>query len=316
MIVDAYSHTGLPRFQTVANYRDIMRREGIGKAVLSSFDSSPDLAGIHAAFSEQPEIFRGLGVPLGKDHAEIAAGARAQLAAGFTGLRLTARDVLERPFLLDIVGEAGGVVLAVGRLAEAAFAEALHDALRRHEGLAVIGGHFAGGGEPHELEQDAVARLFAHPRFAVVFSRHGGYPTSSIRLWARSIVARAGWSRILWGAEAPLLFWRNETMPAAMAWIDFLEPTAEERAAFFGGNAERIYFARPHRPAPLALPFDPWTYINEVPAGLWANGLPVPQELAGRLVQDWLATGGEGTLGGHLETVLQRALPKLPKSSG
>jgi len=180
----------------------------------------------------------------------------------------------------------------------------------------VIGGHFAGRGEPDELEQDPVADLFAHPRFAVVFSRHGGYPTSSIRLWARSIVARAGWSRILWGAEAPLLFWRNETMPAAMAWIDFLEPTAEERAAFFGGNAERIYFARPHRPAPLALPFDPWTYINEVPAGLWANGLPVPQELAGRLVQDWLATGGEGTLGGHLETVLQRALPKLPKSSG
>jgi predicted TIM-barrel fold metal-dependent hydrolase len=313
MIVDAYSHTGLPRFQSVADYRGIMQRAGIGRAVLSSFDSAPDLAGIHAAFTQEPATFRGLGVPLGKDQAEIAAGARAQLGAGFTGLRLTAGDVRERPFLLDLVGEAGGVVLAVGRLADPAYAEALLEALQRHNSLDVIGGHFAGGGEPSELERKPVAALFAHPRFAVVFSRHGGYPPAAIQAWATAVLARTGWDRIMWGAEAPLLFWRNETIAQAMAWIDFLAPSPADRAAFFGGNAERIYFARPHRPAPLVLSFDPWTYLNEIPAGMWANGLPIQQELAGRLIQDWLAAGGEGTLGNHLETVLARTLPKLPK---
>lgn len=187
MIVDAYSHVGLPRFQTVADYRGIMQRVGIGKAMLSAFDSAPDLAGIHGAFMQSPQTFRGLGVPLGRDDAEIAAGARAQLAAGFSGLRLTMFDVVEKPFLLDLIGAAGGIALVVGHLAETAPARILVDVLERHENLQVVAGHFAGGGAPHELATPYVADLFAHPRFAVVFSRQGGYPPAQIATWAEAI---------------------------------------------------------------------------------------------------------------------------------
>lgn len=309
MIIDAYSHVGLPRFQTVADYRGVMQRGGIVRAMLSAFDSAPDLAGIHAALTTWPETFRGLGVPLGRDRDEIAAGAQAQLDSGFSGLRLTTSDVVERPYLLDIVGRARGIALVVGRIADPSSAKALLDALVRHENLQVVGGHFAGGGEPAELAHPAVAALFDHPRFAVVFSRHGGYPPGPITAWARAILERTGWSRLMWGAEAPVLFWRNETVAGALSWIDVLAPGAAERDAFLGGNAERIYFSRPHHPRPLALPFDPWLYLNEIPAGMWANGLPVRQDVAGRLVQDWLNQGGAGTLGSHLESILDRNLP-------
>jgi len=310
MIVDAYSHTGLPRFQTVNDYRGQMRRAGIDKVVFSAFDSAPDLAGIHAAFTAEPKTFRGLGVPLGNDLAEIEAGARAQLEAGFSGLRLTEADVLERPTLGELAGAAGGIILAVGRLANPAYAMALRALLDQYPLLDVVGGHFAGGGTPADLDRPQIAGLFDHPRFSVVFSRHGGYPPS-IRDWAAALVGRLGWSRLMWGAESPVLFWRNETIPQALAWADFLGPAPAERAAFFGGNAQRIYFDRPFRPAPLQLPFDPATRRRPIHANLWMNGLPVRQDLAGRLVADWLASGGEGSLGQHLEAVLDRTLPAL-----
>ena len=309
MITDAYSHTGLPRFQTVADYRGVMERNGIRRAVLSAFDSSPDLAGIHAAFTQRPEVFRGRGVPLGNDRTELETAVAAQLAAGFAGLRLTESDVTERPWLLDMVARQQRIALIAGRAASPDCARVLLAALERHEQLVVLGCHFAGGGEPKQLDEPGVAALFAHPRFSVIFSRHGGYQPSAILAWAEAVLARTGWGRLLWGAEAPVLFWRNETMPQAIAWIDHLHPTEAERAAFLGGNADRIYFSRPVQSAPLELPFEPRERIREIPATMWMHGLPVRQDLAGRLVHSWLAAGGQGTLGEHLQALLDRALP-------
>ncbi len=100
MILDAYAHVGPPRFPHIDDYRTIMAEEGIGRALLCSFDSSPDLVHLHAALTHWPAQFRVIGVPLGNDPAEMEAGAQAQLAAGFSGLRLTEADVLERPWLL------------------------------------------------------------------------------------------------------------------------------------------------------------------------------------------------------------------------
>ncbi|MGV8989397.1 MAG: amidohydrolase family protein [Cypionkella sp.] len=312
-IVDCYAHVGLPRFQSVADCRRGLDAAAIGRAVLCAFDSAPDLTGIHAAFSAAPNRFRGIGIPLGRDRAEIEAAARAQRDAGFSGLRLSDRDVVERPWLLDIALANGGVAVVAGRSLTADTARALAAGLERHRQANIVGGHFAGGGG--DLFDPAVAALFDHPRFCIQFSRHGGFAEPAISDWAATVVDRVGWGRVMWGSETPLLFWRNETMAEALAWVDRLTPSEAERARFLAGNAQRIYFDQPISAAPLKLGFDERTRARPVPAGILANGLAVDQALAGRWIQAWRADGGQDRAGDWLAALLDRALPPLREDS-
>jgi predicted TIM-barrel fold metal-dependent hydrolase len=311
-VIDAYAHVGLPRFQSVADYQRVMEAAGIQHAVLCAFDSCPDIAGIHAAMCRWPDRFRGLGVPIGHGRDEIEAAARAQLAAGFSGLRLSDADVVERPWLLDILAAARGIAVVCGQVATTACAKVLIEHLNRQESTIVVGGHFAGVAHPSALDDKAVAALFAHPRFFIVFSRQGAVPAPAARAWAEAVLGRTGWARTMWGSEAPVLFWRNETMADALAWAEQLQPTEAQRLGFFGETARGLYFREAVTPAPLRLPFDPWDRARGFPATLWAHGLPVEQSVAGRLVAGWLAAGGHGTLGKYAGKLLDGALAPLP----
>lgn len=312
-VTDAYAHVGHPRFLDIEDYRTVMSGAGIECAVLCAFDSSPDLAGLHSALTRWPDTFRALGVPLGTDRAEMQAGIQAQLKAGFSGIRLTDTDVIERPFLLDPIGRERRVAVVCGRSSTPECAAVLLRHLERYPEATVVGGHFAGGGDPDLLQDDAVAHLFTHPRFHVVFSRHGGYPAEEITRWAEAVVAMTGWDRLMWGSEAPVLFWRNESMYDAIRWVDRLGPSETELAGFYGQNARRLYFRDPVPAEPLHLPFDPWQRARPIRAGVWAGGLPLEQALAGRLVHGWIAAGGTGSMGDYVERVLDSALPPLPE---
>ncbi len=206
LLIDAYAHVGMPRFQSVADYEGVMARAGIGRAVLCSFDSSPDLAAIHTAISRSPDKFRGLGVLLGKDREEMESVVRAQLAAGFSGLRLTDEDVVERSWLLDILAAEDRIAIVCGQPSSDSTARALLANFERNPDAIVIGGHFAGVDNPRILAYGPAAMLFAHPRFYVVFSRHGGFPPAAVLTWAEAVVARTGWSRLLGARKHRLCF--------------------------------------------------------------------------------------------------------------
>ena len=303
VIIDAYAHVGLPRFQSVDDYQGVMDAAGIERAVLCAFGSCPDIAGVHAALRRWPGRFRELGVPIGHGRDEIEAAARAQLAAGFSGLRLSDADVVERPWLLDILAAARGIAVVCVQVAAPACARVLVEHLDRHDAAVVVGGHFAGVDRPAALDDRAVAALFAHPQFFIVFSRQGASPAPAVRTWAEEVLGLTDWERVMWGSEAPVLFWRNETMGDALAWAEQLRPTEAQRAGFFGETARRLCFDAAVTPAPLRLPFDPWDR---------ARGLPVEQAVAGRLVAAWFASGGQGTLGEYAEKLLDGVLAPLP----
>jgi predicted TIM-barrel fold metal-dependent hydrolase len=311
MVIDAYAHVGLPRFLSLAHYQRHMQRHDITRAVLCSFDSSPDLAAIHAAMTEWPDRFRCLGVPLGDGRTEIEAGAHAQLQSGFSGLRLTDADVTERGWLLNVLGAHDGTMIVCGQAFSDSCARALLDHLERYPGCTVIGGHFAGVRDPSALTGGVLAALFDHPRFNVVFSRHGAFAPAAVESWTHAVLARTGWSRVMWGSEVPILFWRNETIASALAWVDRLGPSMAERAAFLGGNAARLYFAKQHRLAPLNLPFAPQDRMRTIPAGLFSNGLAVDQAVAGRLVQAWCEADTGESLGVYVTQLLDTALLRI-----
>jgi hypothetical protein len=309
MALDAYMHVGLPRFQSARDALKVMDDSGIGVSVICPFETCPDLATVHGALRTAPDRFVGVGIPLGDDRDTITSGIRAQFAAGFRGLRLSTEHVRAHPWILDLIGEALGFALMCGRGGLEENAGELLRYLDTFDDGLVLGGHFAGPTDVSVFESSAdTARLFEHERFAVILSRHGLFPEPLLTDWMGELLARLGWGRILWGSEAPVLYWRDESMSSAMSWIERFAPMPEQRAAFLGGNLERLVLSRPSTPVnDLALDFDPFDFLVTRPSEVWPKGLPLDDALVGRLVHQWLEWGGSprGTFGAFTAELLE-----------
>jgi hypothetical protein len=310
-IVDAYAHVGLPRFISAEDYRALMTEANIDAAVLVAFGACADLRRIHSAAQAHPEQFRAIGVPLGRDRFEVESFLSAQLSAGFAGIRVEPRHIREQPWILDLAWRHDGFVYAVGDLSAEEDAMALLRALDGGERRLVVAPHMAGCGRGRaEDPRGAWDELLGHERFAVIMSRQGAYPAAIAESWARILIARVGWGRLLWGSEVPVLFWRDESLPGALHWYDRLALDPEQRRALLAANATRLIFERPVDIRPLKLPFEPVTRQNAAPVPLFPGGQLFAPETVGRLVHDWLASGGPNhtNLSGHVERLLSKVL--------
>lgn len=316
-MIDGYAHLGLPRFWTLADYQQIMRLIGIEKAMVCPFDSCPDIAECHRAIVAAPDRFRAYGLVLGRDRAEMERGLHAQLEAGFDGFRLGDAKLAEQPWILDVLGREGAIPLAVGSRGLAAAAPALVAFLDRYPNAIVVSAHFAGPTDPAVLRGAGPVRaLFSHPRFHVVMSRQGMFEAAMLKAWAEGLIEVVGWRRLMWGSEAPVPIWRDEKLKRTPDWITQFAPDPAQRHAFFTGNGERAVFSRPVRPVrPLTLPLDPWAHEVKLPAPMFPFGLSADTGIPGRLVQAWLAAGGEEKqpLSAFLSAVLDKALPEAKR---
>jgi hypothetical protein len=310
-IVDAYAHVGLPRFISADDYRVLMTEANIDAAVLVAFGACADLRRIHSAANACPERFRAIGVPLGRDRWEVESFVSAQLTAGFAGIRVEPRHIREQPWILDLIWRHDGFAYAVGDLSAEAESTALLRALDKGERRLVVAPHMAGCGRGRAEEPSgAWDELLGHERFAVIMSRQGAYPAAAAASWAEILIARVGWRRLMWGSEVPVLFWRDESLADALHWYDRLTPDPERRRAFLAANATRLVFERPVDMRPLQLPFEPVTRQDAAPVPLFPGGQSFAPETVGRLVHDWLSSGGpsQTNLSGHIERLLSKIL--------
>jgi Amidohydrolase len=313
-VVDAYAHVGLPRFLSTEDYRSLMGEVGIDAGVLVAFGACADLRRIHGAIRAEPGRFRGVGVPLGRDRSETESFVRAEMEAGFAGIRLEPRDIVDRSWILDVIWAHGGFVFAMGDLADEATSATLLRALEGGADRLVVAPHLAGGGRGRaEDPRGSWGALLDHERFAIIMSRQGAYPTQTAISWSEMLIGRVGWSRLMWGSEAPVLFWRDESMSEALRWYEQFAPSSEERLQFLGGNAARLLMERPLDIGPLELPFEPTTRqaVSDVP--MFPGGQLLDPQVAGRLVHDWITNHGPGhiRLSTHVERLLAQALEQV-----
>lgn len=311
---DAYAHVGLPRFLGAERYLGLMADLGVERALVCAFDACPDVREVHRAVALGEGRIVGLGLPLGRDGDDLSANMLAQLDLGLVGARFSESDLLDRSAALRAVAERDGLVLVVGNDGLAAVAETLLDHLEANPTARVVAAHFAGPMDPTGISE-GTARLLDHPRFAVVFSRQGFFPAERLQAWSAMLVERLGWDRIMWGSEAPVLFWRDEPLSETPAWIDRFSPDDAQRERFFRTNAYRFIFRRAVDPKPFDLEFDPFDFDAGRKSPFFPFGLDIGSATGGRLVEGWLAWGGEarGPLSAYLDEVLQRALPALPR---
>ena len=307
-VADAYVHIGLPRFQSVADCLAVMDDVGISSSLVCPFDSCPDVTMIHEAVRTYPDRIVGLGIPIGADRSEVTAGIHAQLDAGLVGIRLSENDVVERGWLLDVIGSRGAFALVCGSGGLASGAATLLRYIESYESALVVGGHLAGPTDRTVFDSDSVlSELYAGDQFAVVMSRQGHFPVDVVDPWIEELIGRVGWGRLLWGSEAPVLYWRDDTVENALAGFERYLGTDVDRVAFFGGNFDRLVSSRSREVKELKLPFDPWAYEVRRPVPAWPFGLPLDHDLAGPLVHSWIMWGGSarGPLREYLAEVIR-----------
>lgn len=294
--IDGYAHIGLPRFQTAEGALAGMDDNGMESAMVCPFETCPDLVEVHRAYTIAPDRFRIFGLTLGgSDRSLVEKGMHAQFDAGFMGMRVSLERIAEVPFVLDVMAERQGIPLVVtNQGGHAPQAERLLAFLNAHPASIIVSPHMAGPTNPAIFaDNKAVRDLFAHPNFYVVASRQTLFDPATMSAWGRALVEHVGWDRLIWGSEAPVLYWRDETIAAAAAWIDQFAPTSEQRQAFFSGNAKQAVFSRAvPAPQPLVLPYEPFDYELKRLAPMWPQGFNADTDLPAALVAGWMAQGG------------------------
>lgn len=306
-IIDAWGHVSLPRFLSAEEYLAILDANGAEAGIVGTAATCPDLHELSRAAVQYPDRLRAIGMPMGGSPQERADCIAAQMECGFTGIRLQADLIAREPRLLDIVGKAGGVAYLEGAEGYKVAASQLVDFLQRYPDCVLCGTHFAGPTDPAIFtRQEAVGRLFRHPRFLVIFSRQGYMERGSLKIWTQALVQQTGWDRIMYGSEFPVALWRDETFRSTQGWIDAagLTPTAGERRKFFYDNAHRHFFKK-SRPARLiAAKWSRTDWKTDSPVWLFQKkGVDLPEEAHGKILRAYLARGGDAKAGSYRDFV-------------
>ncbi len=317
-IIDAYGHVSLPRFVSADEFLRVMDENDVESAVVCTAETCPDLAELSRAACTHGERMRAVGLPLGHTPQERRDCVAAQLDSGFVGIRIPDALAASEPGLLDLIGEAHATPFVVGGGGLSRGARALLGFLERFPECVVCAPHFAGVGDPASLTRDADVRaLFEHPRFLVIFSRHGAFEPDALRVWTGALLHRVGFDRIMFGSEFPVCLWRDESYASTTRWIDTLDPAPDEsaRRAFLCGNARRHLFSRP---APPARSLDAkWCRMDlrkRAPVWLFPGAsLEIPEESHRRLLASYLSrpVGERGSYREFVAKVLEGAAERL-----
>jgi len=97
------------------------------------------------------------------------------------------------------------------------------------------------------------------------------YPHKGLKPWVDRVIEIAGWDRVMWGSEYPIIHWRNELLSGCGDWLGALlgDVSEDQLARFETLNAQREMFdvAPPPR-EDVAIP----SWVNE----LWDRSFTVP----------------------------------------
>jgi len=305
--IDAWGHVSLPRFLSVEDYLGIMDANGVEAAIVGTAATCPDLRELSRAAVQYGNRLRCIGMPMGRLSQERIDCVTAQMECGFLGIRLQAELIVKEPELLEVVGKAGGVPYMEGSEGYRMAALRLLEFLERYPTSIVCATHFAGPTDPAIFTKDeAVARLFRHPRFLVIFSRQGYMEQAMLKVWTRTLVELTGWDRIMYGSEFPVALWRDETFRSTQGWIDTvgLTPTPAERAKFFYENAHRYFFQKQQPAHLLEAKWSRTDWKTDAPVWLFVKkGMDLPEESHRKILRAYLAKGGDAQLGSYRDYV-------------
>lgn len=260
-LIDAYCHIGVPKYGSLADVTRFFARLRIDKGILVLGPGIPDVGSLVAARQQLGDRVRVMGIPFGETEAQRRELGELQIAAGISGMRLGTDELPANRALIDRLGEEGCWLYAINPFTSEEAMRFLLHWLDRYPAGKVASPHCL---RPQPLattaaDADLYRTLLKHPGYHAIFSRQAGvgsrepYPHADLRPWVEDVAELATWQRLLWGSEFPIFYQRNEQPETVRDWLlDLGIPVnAQERADFYGNNAQRLLFAV--EPPPLAL---------------------------------------------------------------
>jgi hypothetical protein len=312
-VIDAWGHVSLPRFFSAEDFIQVLDGNQAEAAVVGTAPTCPDLVELSRGLIKYPDRLRPIGLALGKSPSERLEFISAQLDAGFTGIRLPVALIAAEPQILELLGRAGRAAYVEGNDGFKAGARVLLDFMDKYPEAVACGTHYAGPTNPDIFgKEDAVRQLFRHPRFYLIFSRQGFMDPGVLRPWTFAIVEEAGWNKVMYGSEFPVALWRDETFRSTQGWIDAigLNPTLEERHKFFYQNAHDLFFSKhiPSHQIDSKWERRDWRSVQPVwlfqRNGVDVNkGIDLPEDTHRKILQSYLAAGGDPKAGGYRDYV-------------
>ncbi|SFK79129.1 Amidohydrolase [Paenibacillus sp. 1_12] len=251
-ITDAYSHIGMPRYGGLADFVQHMQRFQIKKSVMVLAKTVPDFTSLFAGIADYPHTIRGVGIPFGQTEQQREEMVAIQLKAGVIGLRMEPAEIVANPAILRTLGEQGKWIFAISPFHSEAISRIYLDWLEEYPQSSIAAPHLLYSQSACEaLKQSQQVRdLLRHPRFHVIFSRHGGtgstesYPHSDFLPWMSYVFEQASIDRIMWGSEYPVIYSRNESMPQCISWLEAIRCGLSEQQLkdVMHDNTERCFF--------------------------------------------------------------------------
>jgi hypothetical protein len=320
---DAYAHVGEPRFGAARLLWRVLEGAGIQRAVFVLGPGVPDLAALVEIGGICGDLARTVTIPWGGSVSERGEFLDASWEAGAIGVRLMPGELRSFGEVTEEVGRRSGWLFAIDAHRAADTSRCLLDWLERHPGGRIASPHFLEARAMGQACADAplVRELVGHPRFHAILSRHGGvggaapYPHPDLRPWLDEILPLLGRDRVAWGSEAPVLFWRDESLESARNWLGAVLGSAEGpvQAAFLGENARRWFFGSPAERKPrLRVPAWCATLPEAPPVRLFGpRGWPVPATEYQRWMRAYLPALADRaglTFGDFLAEMIERGL--------
>jgi hypothetical protein len=190
-------------------------------------------------------------------------------AMGFRGVKVPAghlfaadpRVRIDDPGIMRVCAamEADGMVLSVDLAEGDAQVAELANIARAHPGLSIVLGHFAMANRPGWMAQLRLCKLpnvYVESGGICWLFRDEGIEFAGAQEAIRTARDEVGADKIMWGSDLPRTmvdFTYRQLLDFARYGCEFF--TADEKAAFLGGNAARVYGldldVAPREPLPL-----------------------------------------------------------------
>jgi predicted TIM-barrel fold metal-dependent hydrolase len=207
MIIDAYTHCGVDKFQPLPDVQAMMRSVGIAKAVLAQHLGQFDNSYIESCVRSSPETLAGVAMIDARAPTAHSALDAVMASGAFRGLRMTAEMLVSAPGIASVAIEGGLNVVLYCPDGTTVIAAVLGE-IAPGPGRIVIT-HL---GCP-QVTDDAMTRgeeiltLAADPRVLVTLSGAGMAclaPHAPLQALVRSVVSEFGAERVMWASNFPV----------------------------------------------------------------------------------------------------------------
>lgn len=250
MIVDAYSHCGLSKYEPIENVRSTMAAAGVERAVLVQHLGEYDNAYLGGIAAAEPNTFASVCLvdPAAADSPDTLR--RLAGTGQFRGVRLTTESLVAAPELFLAAADSGLIIVVYAPQGAAGSVRELRTFLRSRPQAKLVLTHL---GNPSLADGPA----FASQRPVCDLARFEGvyYQVSGMKMFCPlpheplypllDMAARAfGPRRLLWGSNYPVVGTVADYQADLRLTLAGKLPIPREAIAdVVGGNAARLWFA-------------------------------------------------------------------------